>query len=210
MTRGPLSFFHANDPGIALFRASMEAGAPMAVTPGMRVLEVGCCESRWLHQAHEAFPEVEFVGVDWRATDAVDGDGKVTQMQGNGLNPDLFPPAPFDAVVSLSAIEHFGLGHYARDPIDPDGDSKVVANIWRWLKPGGWFYFDVPYDPTKYWVWGTKCRVYDDDALEQRLAWTGVRRWAGYADCKPCCVLLPKPTQAHPRFWCVAQVWEKA
>src|SRR5688572_12904 len=36
--------YSGGDPGLALFTACLAAGAPMPITPGMRVLEVGCCE----------------------------------------------------------------------------------------------------------------------------------------------------------------------
>lgn len=219
MTPEQLACFDSDDPGIGLFHACLTAGAPMPFEPGMRVLEVGCCEADWLHRAHEAFPDVEFVGIDWRAPDVVDGDGTVTRKKANGLDPDLFPPESFDAIVSLSAIEHFGLGHYSKDPVDTDGDSVIVANCWRWLKPEGWFYFDVPYDPTGYRVAGTEYRVYDDDAIYDRLARTGVtesgigcdwlERFVGYVHAKTFRALIPKPTASVDLFYYCAMVWQK-
>ena len=44
--------------------------------------------------------------------------------------------AAFDAVVSLSSIEHFGLGRYG-DPLDLDGDRLAAAEMARVLRPGG-------------------------------------------------------------------------
>jgi len=46
------------------------------------------------------------------------------------------PDDSFDAVISLSSIEHFGLGRYG-DEIDLDGDRKAVREMIRVLKPGG-------------------------------------------------------------------------
>ena len=46
------------------------------------------------------------------------------------------PDASFDAVVSLSSVEHFGLGRYG-DPLDPEGDMRAVAEMRRVLRPGG-------------------------------------------------------------------------
>ena len=46
------------------------------------------------------------------------------------------PDASFDAVVSLSSIEHFGLGRYG-DPLDVDGDAKAAAEMARVVRPGG-------------------------------------------------------------------------
>lgn len=46
------------------------------------------------------------------------------------------PADTFDVVMSLSAIEHFGLGRYG-DEFDPQADGKAVAEMARVLKPGG-------------------------------------------------------------------------
>lgn len=46
------------------------------------------------------------------------------------------PDASFDAVVSLSSVEHFGLGRYG-DPLDLDGDARAMAEMRRVLRPGG-------------------------------------------------------------------------
>jgi SAM-dependent methyltransferase len=200
--------YSGGDPGIGLFSACLKAGAPMTFTPGMRVLEVGACESNWLELARAAWPEVEFVGFDQRK-----GKPREGVIKGDGLNTDLFPAESFDAVVSLSAIEHFGLGHY-KDPLDSDGDSRIVANVWRWLKPGGWFYFDVPYDPTGYRVQGTKCRVYDDGAIAVRLwlqpSMDFYAQFTGYSHAKAAGTLVPKPTDPVKPFHYVAMVWRKA
>jgi SAM-dependent methyltransferase len=42
----------------------------------------------------------------------------------------------FDAVVSLCALEHFGLGRYG-DEFDPNADEKAFNEMVRVLKPGG-------------------------------------------------------------------------
>lgn len=42
----------------------------------------------------------------------------------------------FDAIVSLCALEHFGLGRYG-DGFDPDADEKAFEEMVRVLKPGG-------------------------------------------------------------------------
>jgi SAM-dependent methyltransferase len=46
------------------------------------------------------------------------------------------PSEHFDLVLSLCAIEHFGLGRYG-DGFDLDGDKKAIAEMIRVLKPGG-------------------------------------------------------------------------
>jgi len=46
------------------------------------------------------------------------------------------PDGSFDAVVTLSSIEHFGLGRYG-DEIDLDADRAAAAEMRRVLRPGG-------------------------------------------------------------------------
>lgn len=201
--------YDGGDPGIQLFTACLDGGAPIRIEAGMRILEVGCCESDWLQRAHEAWPQTRFIGVDLRAKTRI-GRSHMT-IPGNVLEPDIVEPESCDAIVSLSAIEHMGLGHYG-DPLDPDGDARVVLNCWKWLKPGGWLYFDVPYDPTGYRVQGTECRVYDTVALVDRLGtrWTGPWRWTGYCASDNARTLIPAPQEPHHRFWYTAMVWQKA
>lgn len=205
-----------SDPGIGLFDACIRAGAPMVFTPSMRILEIGCCEADWLHQAHRTWPGIEFAGIDTRALDVLDGDGKVRRMKADARHTEQFPPAFFDAVVSLSAIEHIGLGHYG-DPVDPDGDTQAMANVFRWLKPGGWVYFDVPYNPTGYLVKDTEYRVYDDDALFERLwmqplADAKARArwlWTGYVHATAPRDLIEKPTVPSTPFYYCPMVFQK-
>lgn len=213
------------DPGLKLFTAVEALGyLPMLVNG--RVLEIGCCEADWLHLAKEAWRETDFIGIDTRAQGGpvplkpFDGPGRVRLQRwtANAMDADTFPPESFNAVVSISAIEHVGLGHY-KDPVDPDGDTKAIANAWRWLKPGGWLYFDVPFDPGKYYLYkATKCRVYDWDAVWNRL-WMeplcqtkGKAKWLydGYVKGREAGTLLPcKPVEAVEPFHYMAMVWQK-
>ena len=52
-------------------------------------------------------------------------------------------PARFDAIVSISSIEHDGLGRYG-DPIDPDGDLRAMTRFRGLLEPGGLLLLAVP------------------------------------------------------------------
>ncbi len=47
-----------------------------------------------------------------------------------------FPDNSFAAVLSLCALEHFGLGRYG-DEFDPRADAKAFAEMIRVVKPGG-------------------------------------------------------------------------
>lgn len=191
------------DPGLTLFTTALAANAAhMPVNAGDHLLDVGCNEADWVKLAHAAWPDAYVMGIDWRAKDWDSEDGRACKRQKNGLDPLAFYPHSSDGIVSLSAIEHFGLGHYSNDPKDRDGDSHMLANCWRWLKPGGWLYFDVPYDPRRYWIDGTSHRMYDDEAVQHRLwieplAEAKARAqwiWTGYVHAHHCDQLIEKPT----------------
>lgn len=211
--------YDGTHPATVIFTAALETGAPLRFAPWMQILEIGCAEHDWLTLASSAWPETYFVGIDTRAQDTSECDGRILRRQADAMNPELFAPGSFDAVVSLSAIEHIGLGHYG-DPLDADGDSKAVANAWRWLKPGGWLYLDVPYSPVGYRVCGTSHRQYDDEALFRRLVpaeWSANNYrgglWSGYAHRNACGTLVDRPTiQGSPEDFdhYVAMLWQKA
>jgi hypothetical protein len=197
--------YDKSDVGILLFDACLRAGAPMRFETGMRVLEIGSCESDWLERAHDAWPGVVFAGIDVRG----DKHNRPYRWKRNVMDAGIFQPETFDAIVSLSAIEHIGLGHYG-DPLELTGDIIAMTHAWSWLKPGGWMYFDVPYDPTGYRVQGTKCRVYDDAGIYGRLAPArDVVAWTGYVEHQRPGDLIPKPALAVQPFHYVALVLNK-
>lgn len=135
------------------------------IAPVGAVLEIGCAEGDWITPAMQAWPGMTFTGIDWRGASR-----KCHVIKGDVLTHP-FPNASFDLIVSVSAIEHVGLGHYKQDPKDRDGDSKAIQRAYAWLKPGGWLYVDVPYNSGKdaYMVHGTSHRIYDDATIASRL-----------------------------------------
>lgn len=84
-----------------------------------------------------------------------------------------FPANYFRAVVSTSTIEHFGIGTYATEGVEPEEyrnpylDVIAMAKIWNILEPKGHAYITVPVgewlDNTPHW------RVYDRQALQHRI-----------------------------------------
>lgn len=58
----------------------------------------------------------------------------------------------FDIAISISAIEHFGIGYY-KEVVDEDGDKKAMAKILSLLKPGGFALITVP-------IGGSWCKTY--------------------------------------------------
>lgn len=195
------------------FLAALESANP-AIPDGAHVLEVGCAEFPWLTYAVASWPNMTFSGVDWRPTAITGAD--ITRA--NALLPDLYQPASFDWIVSISAVEHFGLGHYEADPKDNDGDTRIIANMLRWLKPGGWLYFDVPFSPSGYRVVDTSHRQYDYDAFLQRLWIDGLAQakascrwhWTGYVPAGECTrLMLDRPTQDENPFHYIGVWWQK-
>ena len=161
------------------FFETMLRAFPAPIPLDANVLEVGCAEFDWLAAARASWPAMRLTGIDARGQAPRPG---VTIVAGDAMDPQQFAPNSLDWVVSVSAIEHVGLGHYG-DPVRADGDSVVMANLHAWLKPGGWVAFDVPYQPGPdgYRVDGTRTRIYDDLTITTRLhqglgwdeAWNG-------------------------------------
>ena len=75
------------------------------------------------------------------------------------LTPEQYRRAPryFDAIFSISSIEHDGLGRYG-DPINPDGDRQAMSQSRAMLRPGGILFLAVPVGKDKL-VWNAH-RVY--------------------------------------------------
>lgn len=180
-----------------------------------RVLEIGCAEFDWLSVAADAFPRMRFCGIDWR--ESLRTDDRISTIQGDARQVSHYAPNSFDWIVSISAMEHMGLGHYAGDPKDPDGDTQVMTNAFTWLKPGGWLLFDVPYQPDAYRVVGTSHREYNHDELFMRL-WCeplarskSKARWAGtwFSSSREPNVLIERPTERGGDFYYVGVAWQK-
>jgi Caenorhabditis protein of unknown function, DUF268 len=94
------------------------------------------------------------------------------------------PPAAvrFDAAVALSAVEHFGLGHYGLDAIDRRLDVAALARVRELVVPGGLLVLTVPFADRA--SVDDFQRVYDEAGLRELLdGWT-VRTWlrAGRVD----------------------------
>ncbi|MFM7034905.1 MAG: DUF268 domain-containing protein [Planctomycetia bacterium] len=85
------------------------------------------------------------------------------------LTPDEFARQPrrFDAVISISSIEHDGLGRYG-DPLNPDGDLRAMEQFRHLLNPGGKLFLSVPVGPDVV-VWNAH-RIYGPLRLPRLFA----------------------------------------
>lgn len=75
-------------------------------------------------------------------------------------------PLQFDCGVTISALEHDGLGRYG-DPIDPLGDLKTMRSYKKIIKPGGLMFLSVPVGQDAL-VWNSH-RIYGAHRLPRLL-----------------------------------------
>jgi SAM-dependent methyltransferase len=169
------------DPGVWQFSNALKHWR-FDIPNGARVLELGCNETDFSRHLLRLRPDVQMVGID--ARHAADFHGQ-RFIVADASNSDLFTapglePGSFDWVISLGAIEHFGLGWYG-DPKRPNADTLAIANAWHWLKPGGHLYFDVPWTPARHHE-TPHYRVYSDQSMRERF--TDSFAWRAKAWCR--------------------------
>lgn len=158
-----LAFKAQNDLCLSFWAVAYEKGW-IHFPQGAKVLEIGCAEADWQTPMLALRSDLDIAGIDWRTCER---PGKT--IQGNAMLCEQFPKESFDAVVSISAVEHIGLGHYDNDPRKERGDCVTMRNAHLWLKPGGWMYLDVPYADDGFTVYKSY-RRYDQRAIDERLA----------------------------------------
>lgn len=83
------------------------------------------------------------------------------------LIEDFTPAAPFDAVICLSSIEHFGLGAYGPDSHDMEADVAALSRLREMTRPGGRLVLTTPYGEASV---NALERTYDDEGLTRLLA----------------------------------------
>lgn len=183
--------YDLGDPAVRLFTEFQARFGRMDIPADARVLELGCAETDFLERLQEQNPGYRLTGVD------VHPQPRPNVIVGSAMDPDLFPPETFDAIILLGALEHFGLGYYG-DPIAPaeDGDVRTMQNVGRWLKPGGWVYLDVPCNPSGYITENRHFRVFAPGEIGPRLlAPAGVQETArAYAWPDPGWIWCEEPT----------------
>ena len=83
------------------------------------------------------------------------------------------PAQPFGAAVALSAVEHFGLEHYAQRPTDERLDLAALARLRELVAPGGTLVLTVPFAQQA--SVDSFQRVYDEEGLSELLRGWDVR-----------------------------------
>lgn len=156
-----MSFHSGGDLCLGFFQTFWDAKLLPELPPNARVLEIGCAEADWLGAMRAARPDLHLTGIDWRGDARPAADVRIC---GDVLTHE-FQPQEFDAIIAVSMLEWAGTNKYG-DPHDPDGDRKTMIRARRWIKPGGWLYFDVPYGlPRRNGI----MRTYTDEELRDRL-----------------------------------------
>ncbi len=84
----------------------------------------------------------------------ISGDAKAIKL----------PDNVFDLVITLCALEHFGLGRYG-DELDPDADKKAFKEMVRVLKPGGRLVFTTSLTRAKPSIAFNAHRIYSMEML---------------------------------------------
>lgn len=108
------------------------------LAPGGSILDFGCVED--LLPLHLCALGYKVTGLDFRPYPFAHANFSFIQADILTWDPE---PAKFDAVVSVSTIEHVGLNDYG-DPPHPDGDKLTVDKLMTALKPGGRLYITLP------------------------------------------------------------------
>jgi len=175
-----------------------------ALTPGSRLLDVGGSES------HVGFA---LASSGYRVTSVDPRGSPLTHpnLEVRACRLEDLPAAePYDGALALSAIEHFGLGHYlpAGTPVERDrSDLAAMALLADRVRSGGLLVLTVPFGPPAV---DDFQRVYDAAGLEElltgwtvrhrgfahrldRLTWTVGDDWPGGDEAGAALVLAERP-----------------
>jgi len=111
-----------------------------------------------------AFAEVTSVDVRPRGTELT--TERVVDCDARSL---ALPDGAFDVVVSLSSVEHFGLGRYG-DELDLGADAAAMAEMRRVLRPGGALVFTTSVTAGPPAIAFNAHRIYDLPAIRRLCA----------------------------------------
>ena len=119
------------------------------------------------------------------------------------------PDGSFDLVISLCALEHFGLGRYG-DAFDPDADRKAFSEMVRVLQPGGSLIFTTTITRAAPSIAFNAHRIYDHSMLHAFCSGLACVEEKFYSHEKRGFCALKEVTD-KPRWWDVyCGCWKKA
>jgi pyridoxamine 5'-phosphate oxidase len=139
--------------------------------PGARVLDVGGSESTVGLSLASLGHAVTVV--DPRGYPLAHPGLEVAACRLDQLDPGL---GGFDAALALSAVEHFGLGHYAGSGEAGRLDIAALSELRRRVRPGGLLVLTTPFGRPAVDAFE---RVYDAAGLDELLAGWQVERATG-------------------------------
>jgi SAM-dependent methyltransferase len=132
---------------------------------------------------------------------------KETMLTGDAKRLNL-PDDSFDLVVSLCALEHFGLGRYG-DEFDRDADRNSFSEMIRVLRPGGRLIFTPTITRAAPSIAFNAHRIYDHRMLRELCADLTCVEERFYSHEKKGFCALEEVTD-KPRWWDVyCGCWEK-
>ncbi len=141
-------------------------GALADLPSGSRILDVGCAESTLALTLASLGHRV--TALDPRGYPFVHPNLTVVPRRLDELAPG--DAEPYDAIVSLSAIEHFGIASYDGDVAADDADRQAVVRAGELLRPDGRLVLTAPFGRAED---NALERVYDGARLDALLdGWT--------------------------------------
>ena len=123
---------------------------------GKKILDVGCHGNEIFWQ----LTDKELFGIDILNLSKEDFRWTFYQQD---IRTNSFPNDFFDTVISISTIEHIGLGHY-KDYKEEDGDKSAMREIRRIVKSGGQILITVPFGKRFIGKW---YRVYNKEMIKE-------------------------------------------
>ncbi|MEM9947988.1 MAG: class I SAM-dependent methyltransferase [Cyanobacteria bacterium P01_D01_bin.36] len=125
-----------------------------------RVLDIGCGTGRLLNRLAAKYPDLYGTGLDFsaemlrQARRSNRHRPRLIFVQGDAI-PLRFVEDQFDAVFNTISFLHYA---------EPE---RVLAEIYRVLRPGGMFYLADPMDPALTAIWHSEMNIYSRGQRQQ-------------------------------------------
>lgn len=160
-----------------------------------RVLDVGCCESAlplWL--AHQ--------GLDVHGIDVRDYSFESPEIIFNkeDICNNQYPDEFFDRIITLSTIEHVGMGAYG-DPHRRNGDLFAMKEMKRILKKNGMILLTTQYSQNYFETWE---RYYDNSSLERLVSIFDIEKKEFFVSLNPLLYMKVRESRCEKGVVCLA------